>query len=145
MIYLHYGFPEHLYHMHYQALGSPALAHRVKQLPRGDGIDVRLDRTRGFDHGTFSLMKPLYPEEDMPVAQLSLDKALDPALHLQGGRLLAPLRDEGVLIIGNGRSYHNLCEMLTYRRAESSRRFDDWLQQSLIQSASQERTERRIR
>ena len=94
MIYDYYGFPEYLYHIKYGAPGSPEVAHRVEELLRAGGLEARLDPTRGFDHGTFSIMKPLYPDEDMPVVQLSLDAGLDPGLHLAVGRVLAPLRDE---------------------------------------------------
>lgn len=141
MVYDYSGFPDHLYHIRYQAPGSPELARRVQESLRNGGVEVRLDDTRGFDHGTFSLMKPLYPHEDMSLVQLSVDSRFDPALHLQVGRLLAPLREEGVLIIGSGLSYHNLREMQSLRGAEQSRHFDDWLQQVLVRSSPQERTE----
>jgi aromatic ring-opening dioxygenase catalytic subunit (LigB family) len=111
MVYDYSGFAEYLYHITYGAPGSPELARRVQELLRTGGIEAQLDPTRGFDHGTFSIMKPLYPEEDLPLVQLSLDAGYDPALHLAVGRALAPLRDEGVLIIGSGLSYHNLQEI----------------------------------
>jgi aromatic ring-opening dioxygenase catalytic subunit (LigB family) len=142
MVYDYSGFPDHLYQIHYRAPGSPALAHRVRDLLRGGGIESRLDPTRGFDHGTFGIMKPLYPQADIPVVQLSIDKAFDPALHLHVGRLLAPLRDEGVLIVGSGLSYHNLKAMRDGSGFEASRDFDAWLQQTLIDAGSQERAAR---
>jgi aromatic ring-opening dioxygenase catalytic subunit (LigB family) len=145
MVYDYSGFPEYLYHVKYGAPGSPELARRVRELLSGGGIDARLDPCRGFDHGTFSIMKPLYPDEDIPVVQLSLNQNMDPALHLAVGRLLAPLRDEGVLIVGSGLSYHNLREMRDDRGNEPSRRFDAWLQDTLVKSAPEERTERLIR
>ena len=144
MVYDYFGFPDYLYRIEYCAPGSPRLAARVEQLLKGGGIDARLDPARGFDHGTFSIMKPLYPNEDIPIVQLSLDRSLDPGLHLQVGRLLRPLRDEGVLIIGSGLSYHNLREMRDQRGVEPSRRFDAWLQETLTKSSSKERTERLI-
>jgi aromatic ring-opening dioxygenase catalytic subunit (LigB family) len=108
MLYDYYGFPEHLYHIKYEAPGSPELAARVRAALQAGGVECGGDPERGFDHGTFSLMKPLYPDADMPVVQLSLKADLDPAAHIAVGRLLAPLRDEGVLIIGSGLSFHNL-------------------------------------
>ncbi len=141
MIYDYSGFPEYLYHITYGAPGSPDLAKRVLALLRAGGVEAQLDAARGFDHGTFSIMKPLFPEEELPVVQLSLDAGFDPALHLAVGRALAPLRDEGVLIIGSGLSYHNLGAMAT-SGYEPSRRFDAWLQQTLIHSPPDERAER---
>jgi aromatic ring-opening dioxygenase catalytic subunit (LigB family) len=144
MVYDYHGFPDYLYHIQYGAPGSPELARRVQELLHADGIDARSDRTRGFDHGTFSLMKPLYPEEDMPLVQLSLDAGLDPALHLAVGRALAPLRDEGVLIIGSGLSFHNLQAMRGTSGYEPARQFDAWLQQTLVHTSSDERARRLI-
>lgn len=139
MVYDYYGFPEHTYHIRYAAPGSPALAARVAQLLEGGGVPVRLDPERGYDHGTFSLMKPLYPEEQMPLVQLSIDRRYDPARHLEIGKLLAPLRDEGVLIIGSGLTYHNLREMRGTGGQVPSRLFDDWLQHALVGSSPAER------
>ncbi|RRH87716.1 dioxygenase [Mesorhizobium tamadayense] len=142
MIYDYNGFPEYLYHITYNAPGSPELAKRVRQLLRASGIEAALDPTRGYDHGTFSVMKPLYPDEDIPVVQLSLDTGYDPALHIKVGRALAPLREEGIVIIGSGLSYHNLSAMRGTGGYEPSRRFDAWLQETLIHSPSEKRTER---
>jgi aromatic ring-opening dioxygenase catalytic subunit (LigB family) len=142
MVYDYSGFPEYLYHIKYGAPGSPELARRVQDLLQARDLEAGLDPARGFDHGTFSIMKPLYPDENIPVVQLSLDASYDPALHLEAGRALAPLRDEGVLIIGSGLSYHNLREMRGSSGHEPSRRFDAWLQQTLVHSSPYERAER---
>ncbi len=144
MVYDYHGFPDYLYHIKYGAPGSPALAGRVQDLLRGAGIAAGLDPTRGFDHGTFSILKPLYPEETMPVVQLSLDAGLDPALHLAVGRALAPLRDEGVLIVGSGLSFHNLRLMRGTSAHEPSRQFDAWLQQTLVGASPDDRARRLI-
>ena len=144
MVYDYYGFPEYLYHIKYGAPGSPILAGRVRELLQAGGIDARLDPTRGFDHGTFSIMKPLYPDEDVPVIQLSLDPGFDPALHLRAGKALAPLRDEGVLIVGSGLSYHNLPAMRGTSGHEPSRQFDVWLRQTLVQVSPAEPAARLI-
>jgi aromatic ring-opening dioxygenase catalytic subunit (LigB family) len=143
MVYDYYGFPEHTYHIRYAAPGSPELAGQVHQLIRRAGIDAITDPDRGYDHGTFSIMKPLFPEEDVPVVQLSLDSELDPALHLEVGRLLAPLRDQGVLIIGSGSSFHNL-RLRDTRAIQPSRAFDNWLQETLTATGTEERQRRLI-
>lgn len=142
MVYDYSGFPPHTYRIEYKAPGSPALAGRVRQLLEQGGLHPRLDPDRGFDHGTFSIMKPLYPGEDIPLVQISIDPGYDPALHLKLGRLLAPLRDEGVLIIGSGLSYHNLREMRGSEGIEPSRAFDSWLQETLLASPPEERSRR---
>lgn len=145
MVYDYFDFPDFLYHINYGAPGSPDLARRVQDVLRAADIEARLDPTRGFDHGTFSIMKPLYPEEAIPVVQISLDIGLDPALHLAVGRALAPLRDEGVLIVGSGLSYHNLGAMRGTGGYEVSRQFDTWLQQTVIHAPPEERLDRLIR
>lgn len=142
MVYDYFNFPDYLYHIRYGAPGSPALARRVRDLLGQAGFAARLDPDRGFDHGTFSIMKPLYPEEQMPLVQLSLDVGMDPALHLAVGRALAPLRDEGVLILGSGLSFHNLRLMRGEASYEPSRRFDAWLQETLVGASSDARAER---
>jgi aromatic ring-opening dioxygenase catalytic subunit (LigB family) len=144
MVYDYGGFPDYLYHIKYGAPGSPELARRVQDLLLASGLDARSDPTRGFDHGTFSLMKPLYPEEAVPLVQLSLDAGLDPALHLAVGRALTPLRDEGVLIVGSGLSFHNLRAMRGISGYEPSRQFDAWLQQTLVEASSDARAGRLI-
>jgi len=142
MLYDFYGFPEYLYHVKYGAPGSPELARHVRELLKAGGIDAWLDPARGFDHGTYGIMQPLYPEEDMPVVQLSIHASYDPAVHLKVGRALAPLRDEGVLIIGGGLSYHNLRAFQDGSGREPSRQFDAWLHQTLLRSPPEERAER---
>lgn len=131
MVYDYYGFPEHTYHISYPAPGDPALAARVRELAATAGIAVGDDPARGFDHGTFSMMQPIRPEADLPVVSLSMKIGYDPAAHLALGRALAPLREEGVVIMGSGLSYHNL-RMFDARAAEPSRQFDSWLRHSLL-------------
>ena len=140
MVYDYGGFPPHTYSVRYDAPGDPALAERVKTLLEAAGMPTSLDTERGFDHGMFSPMKAIYPEADVPVVQLSLKKGLDPAEHLALGRALAPLRDEDVLIVGSGLSYHNL-RAFGPQAAAPSRAFDDWLQQALLRSEPAVRTQ----
>jgi aromatic ring-opening dioxygenase catalytic subunit (LigB family) len=143
MVYDYGGFPEHTYHIRYPAPGSPEVAARVQALLQSAGFPARLDPARGFDHGTFAPLAAIFPEADVPVLQLSLRRDLDPAAHLAMGRALAPLRKEGVLILGSGLSYHNL-RMMGPAAADPSRRFDAWLRETLLASTPEERTRRLI-
>ena len=106
MIYDMYGFPDELYRVVYEAPGSPRLADRVRELLGPD--QVSLDETRGFDHGNWAVLCRLYPEQTIPVIQLSLNYNLSPTEHFDLGRKLRPLREEGVLILGSGNVVHNL-------------------------------------
>lgn len=108
MLFDYYGFPEHTYRLDYPAPGAPALAAQVRGLLAGAGIESAEDGGRGYDHGVFVPLLLMFPDADIPVLQLSLQAGLDPAAHLAIGRALVPLRDEGVLIVGSGMSYHNL-------------------------------------
>jgi aromatic ring-opening dioxygenase catalytic subunit (LigB family) len=141
MVFDYYGFPEYLYHIKYDAPGSPELAMRVRAMLEAGGFSCDSDPERGFDHGTFSLLKPIYPNGEIPIVQLSVKLDFDPHAHLSVGRLLAPLRDDGVVIIGSGSSFHNLA-LRGPAAIEPSRRFDDWLQQALLKSSTSERRER---
>lgn len=127
LIYDYYGFPQHTYELTYPAPGAPALAERVGGLIGEAGLDARLDPQRGFDHGMFIPLKLVAPDADIPVVQLSLRRDLDPAAHLALGRALAPLRDEGVLIVGSGMSFHNMRAYGDARFTTVSEEFDDWL------------------
>lgn len=133
MIYDYYGFPPHTYQIKYPAPGAPDLAARASDLLEAAGLPTGIDDQRGFDHGTFTAMGVMYPDANMPVVQLSLHGSLDPALHIQAGTALAPLRNEDVLIIGSGLSYHNLGEMGPQARQPSAE-FDQWLQDVVTQS-----------
>jgi len=127
MLYDYYGFPEHTYRLSYPAPGAPELAPRVRALLAEAGFASDTDDARGYDHGVFVPMLLSYPEADIPILQLSLQQDLDPAAHLAIGRALAPLRDEGVLIIGSGMSFHNLRTLRGPTGDEASERFDAWL------------------
>ncbi|NMM27612.1 MAG: 4,5-DOPA dioxygenase extradiol [Glaciimonas sp.] len=100
------GFPQALFDMHYPAAGDPALAARVRALLVP--TPVQMDQSWGLDHGSWSVLCKMYPAADVPVVQLSIDLMQDAAFHLDLGRRLAPLREEGVLIIGSGNIVHNL-------------------------------------
>ena len=126
LLYDYYGFPEHTYRLSYPAPGSPALAKRVRGLLAAAGLQSLEDDARGFDHGVFVPMLVVDPEAGIPVLQVSLQRSLDPALHIAAGKALAPLRDEGVLIVGSGMSYHNMRGFGPGFEA-ASEGFDDWL------------------
>jgi 4,5-DOPA dioxygenase extradiol len=100
------GFPRELYQVNYPAPGDPALARRVQKLLAP--MPVALDESWGLDHGTWAVLCHIYPQADVPVVQLSIDETQPPAFHYEIGRRLAPLRDEGVLIVGSGNLVHNL-------------------------------------
>lgn len=130
MIYDFGGFPEHTYHVQYAAPGAPLLAARVKEMIERAGLTSRLDPERGFDHGCYTPLAPMFPDADVPVVQLALRRDLDPAAHVAVGRALAPLRDEGVLILGSGLSFHNLRMFGQVAQAPSAA-FDGWLDAAL--------------
>lgn len=131
LFYDYYGFPPHTYELPWPAPGSPDLAQRVQGLLATAGIDSLADLKRGFDHGVFIPLKVAYPEPTLPAVQLSLRSGLDPAEHLAIGRALEPLRDEGVLIVGSGMSFHNMRAFGSPEALPHSRKFDDWLAEAV--------------
>lgn len=145
LLYDYYGFPEQTYKLEYGALGSPALAEKTAQLLQNAGIQTRFNSVRGYDHGVFIPLKLVFPGADIPIVQLSLKAGLDPLLHLEIGRALSPLRDEGILILGSGMSFHNLGNFFASSQdgTEQSRQFDDWLYRTLATSenTSEERVQ----
>lgn len=108
MIYDMYGFPEALYRVTYNAPGAPAFAARTREL-LGDA--VAFDTSWGLDHGSWSVLRRLFPQADVPVFQLSVDSGASPQEHYAMGRALRPLREEGVLILGSGNIVHNLARV----------------------------------
>ncbi|MFA5940430.1 MAG: class III extradiol ring-cleavage dioxygenase [Sinimarinibacterium sp.] len=142
LLFDYYGFPEHTYRLTYPAPGDPALAQQVIDRLGAAGLSAKGDAARGYDHGLFVPFKLIYPEAGVPMVQLSLRADLDPAAHLACGRALAPLRDEGVLIVGSGYSYHNL-RVFGPAANEAATHFDAWLQDSLCERVGAER-ERRL-
>lgn len=134
LIFDYSGFPEHTYRLEFAAPGSPGLAGRVQSLLAGAGIASDADPSRGWDHGVFVPLKLVTPEADIPVVQLSLKASLDPAEHLAAGKALAPLRDEGVLIVGSGMSWHNM-RGFSPAFTQASAEFDAWLADAVTDPA----------
>jgi|SRR4051812_10406568 4,5-DOPA dioxygenase extradiol len=110
------GFPQELYQVQYPAPGDPALAARVQKLLAP--LPVRLDDRWGLDHGTWSVLRHVYPHADIPVVQLSIDETQPPSFHYEIGKRLAPLREEGILIVGSGNVVHNLHAYAWGRRVQ---------------------------
>jgi aromatic ring-opening dioxygenase catalytic subunit (LigB family) len=130
MLYDYYGFPPASYEITWPAPGNPQLAGRVRALLGAAGFETGADAKRGFDHGTFVPLKLTYPNADVPTVQLSLKVGLDPEEHLAMGRALAPLRDEGVLILGSGMTYHNMRGFRDPRSRPVAEAFDAWLRET---------------
>ena len=131
LIYDYYGFPAHTYQLTYPTPGAPELAVRAARLLEDAGLVSRVDGDRGLDHGVFIPLKVAFPEADIPVVEMTLDHSLDPALHLCAGRALAALRNENVLIIGSGMSFHNMGGYGNPQFTEPSRVFDRWLVETM--------------
>ena len=146
MLYDYQGFPPEAYEVEWSAPGDPELAVKIRDRLEAAGIRSGLDAVRGFDHGSFVPMKLAYPGADVPAMQVSLKRGLDPLEHIEIGRALAPLRDEGVYIVASGMSYHNLRELLGRMRArkpgviQASLAFDDWLAETVGMAESKRAT-----
>lgn len=145
MLYDYYGFAPEAYEVQWPAPGAPELAGEVTSLLENAGFAIGDDPSRGFDHGVFVPLKLAYPDADVPSLQLSLKSGLDPVEHIEMGRALAPLRDEGVFIVGSGMSYHNLRAIMRHMRGgppmlHESAAFDDWLAESVSLPADRRET-----
>ena len=140
LLYDYHGFPAHTYQLTYPALGAPKLAQKVVDLLSAAGLSARLEHQRGLDHGVFIPLKLIYPQADIPVIQLSLQHGLDPAIHLAAGKAIASLRDEGVLIMGSGSSYHNM-QGSGAAFSVAALRFDTWLGDAACAATAEQRTQ----
>lgn len=108
LLYDYYGFPEEAYSIHYDLPGNPNLAQQVQELLSDSRIDAKIELTRGFDHGVFIPLMLMYPEGSIPTIQISLIKGLNPQKHMEIGKALRKLRNENMLIVGSGFSFHNM-------------------------------------
>jgi 4,5-DOPA dioxygenase extradiol len=126
------GFPQALFDVQYPAPGDPGLAARVRDLLAP--VEVHLDESWGLDHGAWSVLVHAFPDADIPVVQLSMDSTKPAQFHYDIGKHLAPLREEGVLVVGSGNVVHNLMQM---RRGEGvpafdwAKRFNDKVREAL--------------
>ena len=139
LIYDYYGFPPHTYELKYPAPGEPQLAARIAALLGQAGLPSKVNPSRGFDHGMFIPLMLMFPDADIPVVQLSLNSNLDPQVHLQLGEALTTLRDEGVLIVGSGMSFHNMRGYGDPRFGPISDEFDHWLTDAVQAEPEQRR------
>ena len=130
MFYDYSGFPPDAYKITWPAPGDPVLAARVRKLLSHAGFTTAENTQRGFDHGTFTPLKQTYPDADIPVVQMSLKEGLDPKEHIAMGRALAPLRDEGVFIVGSGDTFHNM-RGFGGPGHENSVKFNEWLDEAI--------------
>lgn len=133
------GFPRALYSLQYPAPGSPELAARVQQLLLSHGMAASLNERQGLDHGVWVPLMHLYPQADVPVVQVSLPFDTDPAAALDLGRALAPLANEGVLVVGSGSLTHNLYEFRMGAAPEAgyAREFSAWIRHAVLAGDTQ--------
>lgn len=125
------GFPTHTYQIQYRGPGDPALAEHARELVTAAGLGVTTDPRRGFDHGVFVPLGLMYPDADMPIVMVSVQADYDPEQHLALGRALAPLRDDGVLIVGSGLTYHNMRGFNQDRATEDAEAFTRYLNEAV--------------
>ncbi|MBB4067120.1 DODA-type extradiol aromatic ring-opening family dioxygenase [Gellertiella hungarica] len=133
MLYDYYNFPPHTYELRYPARGAPDVAEHVREVLSEAGIETRADAERGFDHGVFIPFMLIYPDADVPIVMMSLDNDLSAATHLKLGKALERLRNEDILIIGSGMSYHNMRKFRSDEpdHVEEAKRFDRWLTEAV--------------
>lgn len=131
-VYDMYGFPKELYEATYDAKGSPQTAEFIKWLLKDK---VQIDNSWGIDHGTWSILKHMYPISDIPVLQLSIDSKIDKKSHYELGQALKPLRDKGVLILGSGNIVHNLPKVNWEMNEgyEWAYEFDNYIKQNILE------------
>ncbi len=115
-IYDFYGFPDALYRISYPAPGSPDIAIEIQENLTSGGFVVNIDTRRGIDHGVWSPLRFLYPEADIPIIQLSIARKMSTESYLEIGKILTPLRGQGILIIGSGNLVHNLAQVSFHDR-----------------------------
>jgi 4,5-DOPA dioxygenase extradiol len=142
MIYDFGGFAEELYSLNYPAPGDPVLAGRALSLLGAQGITGGKDGSRGYDHGAWAPLFLMYPEADIPVIQLSVQPLLGPEHHLAIGKALAPLREEGVLILASGAATHNLRDFFGRALDEPplpyAKEFADWVSKAVVSDRREE-------
>nr|BAH66636.1 4,5-DOPA dioxygenase [Phytolacca americana] len=133
LVYDFYGFPAPMYQLKYPAPGAPHLARRIQEVLTASGLKCAVDKKRGLDHGSWVPLRLMYPEASIPVCQLSVQSNLDATHHYNLGRALAPLKEEGVLIIGSGSAVHPSGNTpgSFFGVARWAAEFDNWLEEAL--------------
>ena len=138
LLYDYYDFPSESYNYKYPAPGSPGIAQSIYETLRNSNIPCELEEKRGWDHGVFVPLMLMYPDASIPVVEISLNKNLDPAFHINVGKAISALRQQGVLIVGSGASFHNFgyffaTDPETNRRGiEHSRVFNEFLVSTMV-------------
>ncbi|OTP76190.1 DODA-type extradiol aromatic ring-opening family dioxygenase [Caballeronia sordidicola] len=140
LLFDYHGFPDYTYKISWSASGSPELATRVRALLNDAGLPSAANDRRGYDHGVFVPLKVAFPDAEIPVVQLSLQRGLDPATHLEIGRALKPLREQGVLIIGSGQTYHNMRGSGGAGPDLKAEAFDAWLRQAITETDTRDQS-----
>ena len=133
LLFDYFGFPPETYEYQYPVSGHPQLAERVHKMLQQAKIDSKLDHARGLDHGVFVPLLLMYPDADIPCIQVSLSSSLDAALHIRLGQALSGLRNDNLLILGSGFSFHNMQALMGKRGDEiddRNREFETWLAES---------------
>ncbi|CAB9503770.1 DOPA dioxygenase extradiol [Seminavis robusta] len=141
LLFDYYGFPKETYEYKYPAPGDPALAQRIKDNLEKEGLESELDSKRGWDHGVFVPLLLMFPEANIPVVSVSLHKSLDPDKNMAIGRALSPLRQEDVLVLGSGYTFHNMHAFFNPEHAtkKASLQFNDWLKSTIIDEGNFEK------
>jgi 4,5-DOPA dioxygenase extradiol len=142
-----YNFPEPLYRLRYPASGAPELAQRAQALLKDAGFTAGIDGCRGLDHGAWSPLLYMYPKHEIPVVQISVQPDLGPRHHVELGKAVRALADDGVLIIGSGHMTHNLRDWGrgTKEPQPYAREFQEWVKQKLEQKDIESLVEYRSR
>jgi aromatic ring-opening dioxygenase catalytic subunit (LigB family) len=141
MDYDYSGFPPHTYHLQYPAPGSPALAARVTELLAAGGIACQQDPARGFDHGTFVPLGLMFPKADVPIVLLSMKSGYNAAEHIRVGQMLSSLREEGILILGSGLTYHNMRGFGNPASTPIAAAFEHYLNEAVTQTDARVRNQ----
>jgi aromatic ring-opening dioxygenase catalytic subunit (LigB family) len=147
MFYDYYGFPDEAYKIVYPAPGAPEYANRIAGLLENNKISARIDPQRGFDHGLFIPLKLMYPQADIPSLQLSLLRGLNSRAHIALGKALQELRNENILVIGSGFSFHNMRAFKwegPYSPDPANDAFQNWLIEVCTGPFSQPEREQRL-
>lgn len=136
MLYDYAGFPRVTYEYEYPAPGHPQLAQKIHELFKTEDLESELDKRRGFDHGVFIPLMIMFPEADIPVVAVSLHASLSAEVNIRIGQALAPLRDDNVLFLGSGYTFHNMDSFFhpSDRTHKVSVDFNDWLKETMAKS-----------